>query len=86
MGESQETLSEGSEKGQKMATDKGLIRIPIPATPGRPKLVLNEELLWELAGLGWGAKRIAAEYILRTGDYISHMTVRDRLKKVIQGK
>ena len=32
----------------------------------------------ELAGRGWGSKRIAAEYMARTGEYLSHMTVRER--------
>ena len=57
-----------------------------PVSPGRPRLALNEELLRELAGRGWGAKRIAAEYTARTGDYVSHTTVRDRLKKGEQGE
>ena len=78
-----ETPSQGSEKGQKMATSVG--RRP-PVSPGRPRAVLDEVLLWELAGLGWGAKRIAAEYTARTGQYVSHATVRDRLNKGEQGK
>lgn len=32
-----------------------------------------------MADLGWGFKRIAAEYSRRTGEYVSAMTVRDRL-------
>lgn len=36
-------------------------------------------MLQELADLGWGFKRIAAGYCRRTGEYVSHMTVRDRL-------
>jgi len=51
----------------------------IPVSPGRPRLSLDLRLLGELAALGWGYKRIAAEYSLRTGIYLSHMTVRDRL-------
>jgi hypothetical protein len=57
-----------------------------PVSPGRPRRSFDVDLLRELAALGWGTKRIAAEYIRRTGDYISHATVRDRLKKVTQGK
>jgi hypothetical protein len=40
---------------------------------------LDLVLLQELAHLGWGFKRIAAEYSRRTGEYVSAMTVRDRL-------
>ena len=57
-----------------------------PVSPGRPRRQLDEALLMELAGKGWGAKRIAAEYITQTGHYVSHMTVRDRLNKVTQGE
>ena len=51
-----------------------------PLSPGRPKSVLDEDLLRELKELGYGAKRLAREYIERTGQYVSHMTVRERLK------
>jgi hypothetical protein len=50
-----------------------------PVSPGRPRAVLDEGLLRELQALGWGYKRVAAEYRSRTGEYVSHMTVRDRL-------
>jgi len=52
----------------------------LPVSPGRPKAELDLGLLQELADLGWGFKRIAAEYSRRTGGYVSHMTVRDRLR------
>ena len=42
-------------------------------------MALDENLLEELKGLGFGFKRIAAEYQRRTGQYVSHMTVRERL-------
>ena len=57
--------------------DTGLRRTPL--SPGRPKTLLDERLLVELAAQGWGFKRIAKEYIHRTGQYVSHSTVRDRL-------
>ena len=38
----------------------------------------------ELAGLGWGFKRIAGAYTARTGEYLSHATVRDRLASMRQ--
>ena len=53
----------------------------IPLSPGRPRLDLDEELLSELASLGWGSKRIAAEYLRRTGQYVSHETIRGRLTR-----
>ena len=56
-----------------------------PVSPGRPRLDLNEDLLLSLAGMGWGAKRIAREYVERTGQYVSHATVRDRLNKLSMG-
>ena len=34
---------------------------------------------------GYGYKRIASEYIRLTGQYVSHMTIRDRLIKANQG-
>jgi len=46
---------------------------------------LDLGMLQELADLRWGFKRIAAEYSRRTGEYISHMTVRDRLGAVYDG-
>ena len=53
----------------------------MPVSPGRPRLSLDDGLLYELAALGWGFKRIAAEYSRLTGEYVSHMTVRDRLER-----
>ena len=50
-----------------------------PLSPGRPRAVLDESLLRELRARGYGYKRIAREYSCRTGHYISHMTVRQRL-------
>ena len=54
-------------------------RNQLPVSPGRPRLSLDLRLLQEIADLGWGYKRIAAEYSRQTGEYVSHMTVRDRL-------
>lgn len=42
----------------------------LPVSPGRPRLSVDPVLLQELAGLGWGYKRIAAEYSRRTGVYL----------------
>ena len=53
----------------------------IPVSPGRPRLQLDDNLIRELFGLGYGYKRIANEYIRLTGQYVCHMTVRDRLTK-----
>ena len=81
---SQETPSIGSYKGQKMAVGlrKAVRRTPL--SPGRPRRQLDEVLLMELAAQGYGFKRIASEYMARTGQYLSHETVRARLKKVIR--
>jgi len=49
----------------------------LPVSPGRPKAQLDLGMLQELADLGWGSKRIAAEYSRRTGEYVSAMTGRD---------
>ena len=57
----------------------------LPVSPGRPRVQLDLGMLQELADLRWGFKRIAAEYSRRTGEYISHMTVRDRLCAVYDG-
>ena len=38
-------------------------------------------ILLELEALGYGYKRIASEYIRLTGQFVSHMTVRDRLTR-----
>ena len=54
----------------------------MPVSPGRPRVQLDEELLLELADLGCGYKRIAAEYTRRSGEFVSHMTIRDRLAKL----
>jgi hypothetical protein len=43
---------------------------------------LDEELIVEISGLSYGLKRIASEYTRRTGEYVSHMTVRDRLMDI----
>ena len=75
IGVAQETPSKGSEKGKKMDTRP---KSRPPLSPGRPRRQLDEVLLMELAGRGWGSKRIAAEYMARTGEYLSHMTVRER--------
>ena len=53
-----------------------------PVSPGRPKAVLDEGLLLELRSLGYGSKRIAREYRELKRQYVSHMTVRDRLRPV----
>ena len=42
---------------------------------------MDENLIRELFDLGYGYKRIANEYIRLTGQYVCHMTVRDRLMK-----
>ena len=63
-------------------TKQGHNRMPV--SPGRPKLPLDLEMLQELTDLGWGFKRIAAEYSRRKGEYVSHMTVRDRLAVLAQ--
>jgi hypothetical protein len=57
----------------------------LPVSPGRPKVQLDLGLLQELEALGWGFKRIAAEYSRRTGEYVSAMTVQDRLG-VLRGR
>ena len=84
MAASQETPSIGSDKGQKMDTGlrKAVRRTPV--SPGRPRRQLDEVLLMELAGRGWGFKRIAGEYTAMTGEYLSHATVRDRLANMRQ--
>ena len=56
----------------------------LPVSPGRPRVQMDLGMLQELADLGWGFKRIAAEYSRRTGEYVSHMTVRDRLGSLQQ--
>jgi hypothetical protein len=40
---------------------------------------VDVELLRELRARGYGYKRIAGEYTRKTGEYVSHTTVRDRL-------
>ena len=57
-----------------------------PLSPGRPKLPLDLELVRELSALGYGLKRLAAEYSRITGQYVSHMTIRDRLTMDRDGK
>ena len=52
---------------------------PRPVSPGRPRREIDVELLRELRDKGYGFKRIASAYILVTGEYISHSTVRDRI-------
>ncbi len=54
----------------------------IPVSPGRPKAFLDERLLLELRNLGYGSKRIAREYSELRRQYVSHMTVRDRLRRM----
>ena len=51
----------------------------VPVSPGRPRVQLDDSILQELEALGFGYKRIASEYARLTGQYVSHMTVRDRL-------
>ena len=55
----------GEGKGKKMASR------PPSHSPGRPRLLLDMNLLQELARLGYGYKRIAREYQRRTGKYVS---------------
>lgn len=50
-----------------------------PLSPGRPKLPLDLELIRELSAKGYGFKRIAGEYRRIKGQYVCHMTIRDRL-------
>ena len=52
---------------------------PRPVSPGRPRRVVDVELLRMLRAKGYGYKRIAGEYTKATGEYISHTTVRERL-------
>ena len=54
---------------------------PRPVSPGRPRREVDVELLRELRGKGYGYKRIAGEYIKITGEFVSHTTARERLKK-----
>ena len=54
---------------------------PRPVSPGRPRRELDVELLRELRALRYRYKRIAAAYILVTGEYISHTTVKERLRE-----
>ena len=71
-------LAFGEEKGQ----IKGKAQPkPRPVSPGRPRRELDVELLRELRAKGYGYKRIAGEYTKATGEYISHTTVGERLKK-----
>ena len=52
---------------------------PRPASPGRPRRVVDVELLRELRARGYGFKRVASAYTRLTGQYVSHTTVRERL-------
>ena len=52
-----------------------------PLSPGRPKAVLDVGLLLRLQCRGYGSKRIAREYRELTGQYVSHMTVLNRLSR-----
>ncbi len=52
-----------------------------PVSPGRPRAVLDEVLILGLAAMGWGYKRVAAEYTRRPGQYVSHSAIRARLVK-----
>jgi hypothetical protein len=69
------TLS-GEEKGQKKGKSGPFA---LPVSPGRPRSKVDVELLRALRNKGYGYKRIAGAYTRETGDYISHMTVRERL-------
>ena len=53
-----------------------------PVSPGRLKAVLDERLLLGFRSLGYGFKRIAREYRELKRQYVSHMTVPDRLRRV----
>ena len=53
---------------------------PRPVSPGRPRREVDVELLRALRTMGYGFKRVAAEYMKATGEYISHTTVRGRLE------
>ncbi len=53
----------------------------VPVSPGRPRVQLDSCILMELMAQGYGYKRIASEYIRLTGQFVSHMTVRDRIIK-----
>ena len=52
---------------------------PRPVSPGRPRRVVDVELLRELRARGYGSKRVASAYTRLTGQYVSHTTVRERL-------
>ena len=52
---------------------------PRPVSPGRPRRVVDVELLRKLRAKGYGYKRVAGEYTRLTGQYVSHTTVRERL-------
>jgi len=54
----------------------------IPVSPGRPKAVLDERLLLESQNLDYDSKRIAREYSEMRRQYVSHMTVWDRLRRM----
>ena len=71
-------LSLGEGKGQKKGKAQPKLR---PVSPGRPRRELDVELLRELRSRGHGYKRIAGEYIKITGEFVSHTTARERLKK-----
>ncbi len=57
----------------------------VPVSPGRPRVQLDDSILLELKALGYGYKRIANEYTRLTSQFVSHMTVRDRLRRVLPG-
>ena len=57
----------------------------VPVSPGRPRVELDGSILLELKALGYGYKRIANEYTRLTSQFVSHMTVRDRLRRVLPG-
>ncbi len=40
---------------------------------------MDDSILLELKALGYGYKRIAGEYTRLTSQFVSHMTIRDRL-------
>ena len=42
---------------------------------------MDDSVLLELMALGYGYKRIASEYIRLTGQFVSYMTVRDRIMR-----
>ena len=74
-------LALGEGKGQKKGKAQPK---PRPVSPGRPRREVDVELLRELRDRGYGYKRIAGEYTKETGEYVSDITVRERLLAFIK--